>query len=642
MSFSARPWLQAADKLSKVEAASQAVSVAKEHTSATLQVVRTAAAALDGLTEEASSSKGEAKHERRDRGMAREGTLAGMGTIVDKVFNTNNQGNKNEDNFKAMEAAAAEVAAVAKSYSGETVMALKDARDALARSFSPPPSGQADTPPMHMVMDSDSTTTIDDASVVNPEPPALSLLQPPPSPTELSYSGAAIAEDKAAVARAAASNKVTLEISAELNETMAKATTTARALDKLKDITSEVIGAMATSKKHKWEVSSAVARARNRLYDVKSVLNTTAETDSVLTMTLNKLKEEKEIQAAEVLRAAMDAASKAGAEGHDVNELLSLLESIEADSKSFPGFEDAEKSDPTLPFSKTQEDSARTETIFQQPMDGQSYSNVDEALKEKRINRADVSADATETTKETALSSSALLPATGTTSDQTESISDKVASMAKRAAEKAVETEVKAVMAKAEAKSDAVVERAAEIARQLALGDLISQESHDAQSEDHGIVSTAADGLRGLETQNVTVGVSDIAGVDDVVTVKEVHSNQSSAYRDDLELTAPVSNDKEVAHVAVSSQRPYVPLLDSNFYRAKESDLASKESPQVADEPPSKMSMNWGSEMQKYMTKVTSKLHPKLRSEADDEGDVLWTDDLGMRERNANAEAGDE
>jgi uncharacterized membrane protein YgcG len=108
---------EAADKLSKVEAASQAVSVAKGHTSATLKVVMSAAAALDGFTGAGESGTG--AKVRGGGGARGGGELAGMSDFVDKVFHTSKQHKQESDHLvkaSVMEAAAAEVAAAAKAY----------------------------------------------------------------------------------------------------------------------------------------------------------------------------------------------------------------------------------------------------------------------------------------------------------------------------------------------------------------------------------------------------------------------------------------------------------------------------------------------------------------------------------------------
>jgi hypothetical protein len=607
-----------------VEAASQAVSIAKEQTSATLKVVRTAAAALDGFTGETSGGGGAGVGKVRDVGATGDGALAGMGDIVDRVFHTQ-QEKESEQSVKArvMEAAAAEVAAAAKAYSGGTVSALKHAHDALM-ALSPPPIGQAYSPPQPTAMESDSATTlpgfesIEEGLRLNASPPPFPLPSPPsppsPPPYEASNTAAAIAEDKAALAAAVASDKVTLELSAELNQTMVKAKTTARALDKLNDITAEVIGAMATKKKYRWEVSSAVARARSRLYDVKSVLNTTAETDSILSLTLHKLQEEKEIQAAEVLRAAVEAASKAGAQGHDVNELLALLESIEIESKRLPGFEsNGTDLDLTEAVTMMRKDAAGVKDSLERDTEGANGGEYHNHGHHGGFGVGEGVDGSDSFNAKEAVPGAAVVAASasaGAFASEAESISDKVASMAKKAAEKAVATEVKAVMAKAETKSDAVVERAAEIARQLALGDLMSQQDPPPDT------TAAETSSEEILLQNATFAEEEDGEEEDgVVAAEEEDGSRRSA------------SDEDAADTILPSQRTYVPLLDSNFYRAaKESDAASKESFNGSDKSPPKPSMNWGSEMQKYMTKVKSKLQ-RLKETTDDQGGITPLDD---------------
>lgn len=620
--------------------------------------MRTAAAALDGFTGETSARGGVGVGKVGDTGATGDGALAGMGDIVERVFHTQGKMEKeSEQDVKArvMEAAAVEVAAAAKAYSGGTVSALKEAHDALMVS-SPPPTGQTYNPPQPPAMESDSASTssefelIENGLRLHAYPPHF----PPPrpsSPSEASNTAAAaaISEEKGALATAIASDKVTSELSAELNETMAKAKTTARALDKLNDITAEVIGAMATKNKYGWEVSSAVARARSRLYDVKSVLNTTAETDSVLTLTLNKLQEEKEIQAAEVLRAAVEAASKAGAQGHDVNEFLTLLESIEIESKSLSGRE-RDGTDTTAAVTMkvsldnvTDGANAKEKHLhrghhgglgIEEGMNGSDSFNAKKAVPE-------------------AAAVAALSWAGPNKAAEIETIYGKVASMAKKAAEKAVETEVKAVMAKAETKSDTVVERAAEIARQLALGDMMSQDPPDTTAAERTTVTTAsaasssASGSWG-NTEDI-LGNNFTAGGVTAVTLKEVgvgvaeedgSKSSSTVDKGSLDtLSSPVLN----AQTATAAQRTYVPLLDSNFYRSKGSDAYSSSSSSEdassvdgsnASLVLSKPSMNWGSEMQKYITKVKSKLHrstkrSSMEASEDSEGDITPFDDSG-------------
>ena len=232
--FSFGPSPQAADKLSKVEAASQAVSIAKEQTSATLKVVQTAAAALDGFTGETSAGGGGGGGAGGGRGGGEtgagkvknvggmgDGAFAGMGDIVERVFHTQEQKEKESDqNMKArvMEAAAAEVAAAAKAYGGGTVSALKDAHDALMAS-SPPPIGQAYIPPQPPAIEIDSASTspgsksIEERLKIHASPPPFPPSPPSPPPHEAvnTAAAAAIAEDKAALAAAIASDKVTFE-----------------------------------------------------------------------------------------------------------------------------------------------------------------------------------------------------------------------------------------------------------------------------------------------------------------------------------------------------------------------------------------------------------------------------------------------
>ena len=87
-----------------------------------------------------------------------------------------------------------------------------------------------------------------------------------------------------------------------------------------------------------------------------------------------------------------------------------------------------------------------------------------------------------------------------------------------------------------------------------------------------------------------------MATEEDVTSVSDkAEVTKSSAVDEDTDALSPPSGN---------TQRTYVPLLDSNFYRVKEDDMKTT--------PPSlKPSMNWGSDFQKYMTKA---VRSKLRS----------------------------
>jgi hypothetical protein len=637
-----------------------------QQTHATLKVVETAAAAFDGLTGENSAGGG-----AREAGAGGLGEIGGggdgsLGEIVDQVFHTTNQHKQESDQrdkTRVMETAAAEVAAAAKAYSGGAVSALKNAQDALAMALSPPPLGQAYSPPPPGAMASLSARFLpgfdssEDGVVLNPPLPPFTPLSPPsprssPSPPPLGPSTAAAAtpKDKAELAAAVSSDRVTIELSAELNHTMLKAETTAKALDKLYDITSEIIGAMSTRRKHRWDVSSAVARARSRLYDVKSVLNTTAETDAVLALTLIKLQEEKEVQAAEVLRVAVEAANKAGALGHDVNELLALLESVEYESKKLPGLE-GNDTDPTA--------AAALATVVHESTAGGIHGFEPTGDSDDGTVKGE-GADIPESVSSfmTALTegmpparAAAAMALAGDDSADAESLYDKVASMAKLAAEKAVETEVNAVMAKAEAKSDAVVERAAEIARQLALGDLMNQEPEPIPA------MTAASAVATTAARTASDGVSDETIVNESTSptaaegigISGTGSDESASLGTGVTRTGEgggfvgaaaggkyteLSSDQTDMFAAIEhTQRIYVPLMDSNFYRAKESDAA--EEPDVDKLPPGP-SMNWGAEMQKYMTKVTTTFRPERKVGA---GEMDKVDGIAVSESGGTATA---
>ena len=258
---------------------------------------------------------------------------------------------------------------------------------------------------------------------------------------------------------------------ADESETVKSVIETQSALSILHDVATEVIGAMDVSHRR---VSSASARAQSRLHEVQNVLNTTQMTTEVISKTLADLKEAKETQSENVLKAVMKAIENSGRNDEEGKDLMEALAQVENEARELA---DTKK--------EVEEES------------GSVDGNIKKDIKEKDGSEAPGEEIGDDTVAK-------LLDAT------------------KTAAEKMVVTEVEDIMKKTNDVKPEVVDRAAEIARQLR--PKVVQESSDKPSinslfdiSNQKDKNVAADGdgggqVGGNEGANMDVGNTNTIG----------------------------------------------------------------------------------------------------------------------------------
>jgi len=201
---------------------------------------------------------------------------------------------------------------------------------------------------------------------------------------------------------------------ADESETVKRVFETQSALSVLHDVATEVISAMDVSHAG---VSSASARAQSRLHEVQNVLNTTQMTAEVISKTLSDLREAKETQSENVLKAVMKAIENSGRNDEEGKDLMEALAQVENEAREL-----AERK--------------------KEDQDEEKGSGSGKEKKDK--DSSDASGDGI--------------------SDETVA---KLLDATKTAAEKMVVTEVEDIMKKTSKVKPEVVDRAAEIARQL-------------------------------------------------------------------------------------------------------------------------------------------------------------------------------
>ena len=204
---------------------------------------------------------------------------------------------------------------------------------------------------------------------------------------------------------------------ADESETVKRVFETQSALSVLHDVATEVIGAMDVSHAG---VSSASARAQSRLHEVQNVLNTTQMTAEVISKTLADLKEAKETQSENVLKAVMKAIENSGRNDEEGKDLMEALAQVENEARELAERrkEDEDEDKGSVPREETK-----------QKKDTDSSDSAGDGISDETVAK--------------------LLDAT------------------KTAAEKMVVTEVEDIMKKTSKVKPEVVDRAAEIARQL-------------------------------------------------------------------------------------------------------------------------------------------------------------------------------
>ncbi|CAL6333480.1 unnamed protein product [Bathycoccus prasinos] len=206
---------------------------------------------------------------------------------------------------------------------------------------------------------------------------------------------------------------------ADESETVKRVFETQSALSVLHDVATEVIGAMDVSHAG---VSSASARAQSRLHEVQNVLNTTQMTAEVISKTLADLKEAKETQSENVLKAVMKAIENSGRNDEEGKDLMEALAQVENEARELAERrkedEDEDEDKGSVPREETK-----------QKKDTYSSDSTGDGISDETVAK--------------------LLDAT------------------KTAAEKMVVTEVEDIMKKTSKVKPEVVDRAAEIARQL-------------------------------------------------------------------------------------------------------------------------------------------------------------------------------
>ena len=201
---------------------------------------------------------------------------------------------------------------------------------------------------------------------------------------------------------------------ADESETVKRVFETQSALSVLHDVATEVISAMDVSHAG---VSSASARAQSRLHEVQNVLNTTQMTAEVISKTLSDLREAKETQSENVLKAVMKAIENSGRNDEEGKDLMEALAQVENEAREL-----AERK--------------------KEDQDEEKGSGSGKEKKDK--DSSDASGDGI--------------------SDETVA---KLLDATKTAAEKMVVTEVEDIRKKTSKVKPEVVDRAAEIARQL-------------------------------------------------------------------------------------------------------------------------------------------------------------------------------
>ena len=301
---------------------------------------------------------------------------------------------------------------------------------------------------------------------------------------------------------------------ADESETVKSVIETQSALSVLHDVATEVIGAMDVSHAG---VSSASARAQSRLHEVQNVLNTTQMTTEVISKTLADLKEAKETQSENVLKAVMKAIENSGRNDEEGKDLMEALAQVENEARELA---DTKK--------EVEEES------------GSVDGNIKKDIKEKDGSEAPGEEIGDDTVAK-------LLDAT------------------KTAAEKMVVTEVEDIMKKTNDVKPEVVDRAAEIARQLR--PKVVQESSDKPSinslfdiSNQKDKNVAADGDGGgqvgsKEGANMDVGNTNTIG----------------------EKIIP-----DVAHEERTKEWKIKPLLDTEFFERAGKSKTNKEAEELA------------------------------------------------------------
>ena len=201
---------------------------------------------------------------------------------------------------------------------------------------------------------------------------------------------------------------------ADESETVKRVFETQSALSVLHDVATEVISAMDVSHAG---VSSASARAQSRLHEVQNVLNTTQMTAEVISKTLADLREAKETQSENVLKAVMKAIENSGRNDEEGKDLMEALAQVENEAREL-----AERK-------KADQDEGKGTGSGKEKKDKDSSDASGDGISDETVAK--------------------LLDAT------------------KTAAEKMVVTEVEDIMKKTSKVKPEVVDRAAEIARQL-------------------------------------------------------------------------------------------------------------------------------------------------------------------------------
>ena len=201
---------------------------------------------------------------------------------------------------------------------------------------------------------------------------------------------------------------------ADESETVKRVFETQSALSVLHDVATEVISAMDVSHAG---VSSASARAQSRLHEVQNVLNTTQMTAEVISKTLADLREAKETQSENVLKAVMKAIENSGRNDEEGKDLMEALAQVENEAREL-----AERK-------KADQDEGKGTGSGKEKKDKDSSDASGDGISDETVAK--------------------LLDAT------------------KTAAEKMVVTEVEDIRKKTSKVKPEVVDRAAEIARQL-------------------------------------------------------------------------------------------------------------------------------------------------------------------------------
>jgi amino acid permease len=286
---------------------------------------------------------------------------------------------------------------------------------------------------------------------------------------------------------------------ADESESVKKVFETQSALSVLHDVATEVIGAMDVSHAG---VSSASARAQSRLHEVQNVLNTTQMTAEVIKKTLADLKEAKETQSENVLKAVMKAIENSGRNDEEGKDLMEALAQVENDARELAEKKEAGE--------KEYNEASTGFPRFPRPID---------AVNENKI------------------------------SDETVA---KLLDATKTAAEKMVVSEVEDVMKKTSKVKAEIVDRAAEIARQL------RPKSADEKSDKPSI-----NALFDISDQVIKTTSASTQSNDDIQNTNELTATEPE------DIATNASSSSSSSYEERKKAWKIKPLLDNEFFEKK-------------------------------------------------------------------------